>query len=1545
MADAEPQWRRIMKSVEHDNYEPMYATAVICEGERNRVYCDTDRLTDEQKWEASWSFQSEGGEGMSFEQFSGSTRALCRLLIGVPGELEVGALGAVYRRVCDFLASDFKLASDDLRAICLNDTHLLFPRQICSAGVRYAIQRLLQEAVADVAVAVEQQHTPMPFVITGVMDGDEIIDGGIEVVFDAFDGEEALFLDPNEAQWAEIIESGGVDGYVRFDLDLDGQPFTAEAIAREIDKGGLILLALDAELPGGTRILMAHPHEAIVEAAGGSYQRWVCTRREKRRRIDGGIFNVFNARGGFVGTQFACCMFASAGVEVVMPWMRAIVPPPFPNICSDASLNGLLCDFNLQTRFSYRGHVRVPGRCGFAVLPSSDEEASAALHALLPHGCFLTQKGFSQRLVVRFSLQGVARDTFAEIAVRICRAMVKNLFGGETSLLKVRGDRRPQPPRYAYVDGADDSLWIVFDIVYDDSLTPNIRLAIQHYMSTHPLKKKYWSASVTQEWPLCETTLYWPATFRQAASAAEPHLDACDYDLLTHMALADPTPRLWAHWLLSEAVGHRVPFVEKASHRFVVLDDAGTLIYHAPKGKKAVLFRSEDDVGVLLENFSETTARVTAAYRRGERVFATMSGRYLRRIDGREEVDCMPRPPAEQILGVHGMCMQVDSRTGEMQLPSTWFMSSFRRDLCYIASDYEAVTCSFSEPEFRLPPVTVAHYSGVEALEPRSWNAMQREWTLLKAAMGAGKTHRVTEFIKSLSPATHRCIYGTGRRILLDQTFRTVCAASADRRYERYDKPFSRETLDDVPCIFTTIHSLHKFVGHGAQYYFDLSRPRDFVYVLILDEICGVMLGDYQSQYVIEPAVVEATLHQLLGFLCKQLVVLDAYLSAAIVDNLLKRAREGVRMMDVTRAAFADPPIHLTVHEATCNLVEQQRRRADFFCGATARDSMLLRVERELEAGGNVALFFSSVMMARACETQLKTAGYDGDAMVVFTSRERPRWEEGETLGESMQRKRVRVFIYTTAAGNGVDVSFFGEIAGVHEEYFTMMALFGLSSSHLSFLDVVQASGRVRCCRRVLLELSEPPPPPLCLSHASDDQYGKLMKASKRTLVAMAAERVRGEERMRQATNQAYMASFLYNWMNNVNEPPDDTAYTELLALGSLHGMVQRVRPAFLVSIFLEMGYEAFCHRVSEFAAEELKRKRSEMELSSLVAVDEELLPSREGAEDEAVAAAAELRDVCAQLGLETSFLDGPDVSEAEKIFARRLASRHTNVFHILSVVDYLNSEQPASRDEWYACLRVVAAQFSSSAQVEEAAAELARQSQGAVRQTSHYMLRGMAGGKSTIIIAGVALYSMAAAIGLLAPGADLFSLPKSLKAAEVDSDAETLDLFALMNRGQVAMRRVGDVVKDIFVASSNRSSVFFTEADQRRRRKKNAAAAFAIGAKSMLGVSMKNGRGTIHVEADSEMGMLLSFYSHSYVRRQRQWTSQWLDDDTMFERRERLQCHLWARAALHNMRDMDAEERAVQRVPGESYLMRRRKKGVLNSRAAAPPLQNAGNA
>jgi hypothetical protein len=354
---------------------------------------------------------------------------------------------------------------------------------------------------------------------------------------------------------------------------------------------------------------------------------------------------------------------------------------------------------------------------------------------------------------------------------------------------------------------------------------------------------------------------------------------------------------------------------------------------------------------------------------------------------------------------------------------------------------------------------TVAHFDAIE-------NRPKREFTFISGGCGSGKSHTAMAGVAEARRRGWTTIWVTPRDSLVQQTMARVRddGPTVDLRSAGAGFDWSQRSL----VVVTTIHSLRK-IANAPMLWASGAPPM----LLVFDEARTVFLSDCASALV-RTGPTENILSLLMNS-ARAVFVLDAHLPPLLARCIVARVRDFWRPAAsaelLFRGAVFNPAVRPLLADVTVrtirltyNMVEMQERSAAMIYGP-ASDSAVLgdALYTLMRTSDNVAIFFAKLATLRSFE-QVLNASIGSDKVLVYTSDEHVPVHE---LIERLEGKRA--FLYTTAAGCGVDVRFIME--GDEVMHFANVYVIEGNAPYISPNDLVQVVSRVRCTKKLIVDI------------------------------------------------------------------------------------------------------------------------------------------------------------------------------------------------------------------------------------------------------------------------------------------------------------------------------------------------------------------------------------------------------------------------------------------------------------------------------------------
>lgn len=406
--------------------------------------------------------------------------------------------------------------------------------------------------------------------------------------------------------------------------------------------------------------------------------------------------------------------------------------------------------------------------------------------------------------------------------------------------------------------------------------------------------------------------------------------------------------------------------------------------------------------------------------------------------------------PGEQIVGTHalvrvawgGVCKAV---------PPTASLEDFSEDI-----DVRIRRLQPSLNECRVLPTVVGERFGDLVVPPSPGLTV----VPMVAPCGAGKSTAALAFARVLADQRWRVLFVSPRTSVVEQTIallRGMHFAPVDGRNK---EALAAPGVSSAPCCVTTIHSLHR-LAHT----FIVPQPGAPRIALFLDEAVTAFTSDYNS-HIIPAAKCERALMSFLAGPVRMAVLMDANLTPHLVGNFVERYVYGVRKMVGSRLTHLAVAVHPKV--ATYNMVTLQQRAALCYTAFDAPLQIFRLVRERLGAGRKVAIFFSRKKDLDVWRRAMEVGGGVAAEETLYYCA-----DSKHPLGDLCARiqQGTRLFMYTSAAGAGVDLSF-RDAAGDACEYFDTVAMVGASAPYLCPKDLEQAASRVRMTTELLVDLA-----------------------------------------------------------------------------------------------------------------------------------------------------------------------------------------------------------------------------------------------------------------------------------------------------------------------------------------------------------------------------------------------------------------------------------------------------------------------------------------
>lgn len=331
---------------------------------------------------------------------------------------------------------------------------------------------------------------------------------------------------------------------------------------------------------------------------------------------------------------------------------------------------------------------------------------------------------------------------------------------------------------------------------------------------------------------------------------------------------------------------------------------------------------------------------------------------------------------------------------------------------------------------------------------------------VLKGPCGSGKSSHVREFIARKQQ--RRVVWVCPRVALVGDVVRALesmeqlagCAVVDGRT-----ALVPRSQYDNF-VIVITIHSL-------ASEFVDKYRELESL-MFVFDELC--LINEDLVSAVLDTPRAEAALGFLLaGGRVSRCVLADANMDTTMVASFLSR------VADARRTMFdAVPDVMERTVDVRIRWIEASHQMA---AGRTVHCWEKSRLQQHIvdNAFDRWALFFGSRTQLEAFEARLRplTDRY-GNALHIkkFTRTARPKLD---TLIDDLTTGFTHVFMYTTAAGVGVDLSF------CNATFYRNVAVFGVEMEHMHPMTVFQGLSRARSVNQVYIAMDHQSPRHLTL--------------------------------------------------------------------------------------------------------------------------------------------------------------------------------------------------------------------------------------------------------------------------------------------------------------------------------------------------------------------------------------------------------------------------------------------------------------------------------
>lgn len=336
--------------------------------------------------------------------------------------------------------------------------------------------------------------------------------------------------------------------------------------------------------------------------------------------------------------------------------------------------------------------------------------------------------------------------------------------------------------------------------------------------------------------------------------------------------------------------------------------------------------------------------------------------------------------------------------------------------------------------------------------------------TVLKGPCGSGKSSHVREFIAR--KRTRRVVWVCPRVALVGDVIRALSSlpelagcAVVDGR-----SALVRPSQYDNFVIVITIHSL-------ASAFVDKYRELESL-MFVFDELC-LINEDLISQVLDTPRAEAALGFLLAGGRVSRCVLADANIDTTMVASFISR------IADARRTMFdAVPDVMEREVDVRIRWVEASHQMAS---GRTVHCWEKSRLQQHILDHwiDRWALFFGSRTQLEAFESRLRgSVDQFGNTVRIkkFTRTARPALE---TLIDDLTADPLgftHVFMYTTAAGVGVDLSFCG-----NSTFYRNVAVFGVEMEHMHPMTVFQGLSRARSVNQVYIAMDHQSPRHLTL--------------------------------------------------------------------------------------------------------------------------------------------------------------------------------------------------------------------------------------------------------------------------------------------------------------------------------------------------------------------------------------------------------------------------------------------------------------------------------
>lgn len=404
--------------------------------------------------------------------------------------------------------------------------------------------------------------------------------------------------------------------------------------------------------------------------------------------------------------------------------------------------------------------------------------------------------------------------------------------------------------------------------------------------------------------------------------------------------------------------------------------------------------------------------------------------------------------PGEQIVGTHAL-VRVGWGGVCRSVPLTASREDFSEDIAVRLARLNSLNVC------RVLPTVVGERFGDLDIRAREGLTL----VPMVAPCGAGKSTAALGLARVLADRGWRVLFVSPRTSVVEQTIALLRGLHFTPIDGRNKEALALPTAKSAVCCVTTIHSLHRLEGTFVV----PQGPNTPPLALFIDEAVTAFTSDYNS-HIIPAAKCEATLMKFLAGVVRMCVLMDANLTPHLVGNVAERYVYGVRKVVGSRLTHLSLTVHPLV--ATYNMVTLQRRTAMCYTAHDAPLQIFRLVRERLGEGRRVAIFCSRKkdldVWHRALEgvvAKEEALYYCADTKVAL----------GELCGKI--QAGVRLFLYTSAAGAGVDLAF-RDAAGDACEHFDTVAMVGASAPYLCPKDLEQAASRVRMTTELLVDMA-----------------------------------------------------------------------------------------------------------------------------------------------------------------------------------------------------------------------------------------------------------------------------------------------------------------------------------------------------------------------------------------------------------------------------------------------------------------------------------------